>query len=135
MVVCAYVSNVAWSPSPISPNDIVWAQPTDRHPAMRTALTLVPDDVSVTASYGLLPHLSHREQIYDWPNPFIEAYWGNDDGYRLPDPATIDYLVLDLQTVGNDRRALVDQLTGPGGDYQVLFQQDDVLVARRPGSG
>jgi uncharacterized membrane protein len=134
MVVCAYVSNVAWSPSPISPNDIVWAQPTDRHPAMRIALTLVPDDVSVTASYSLLPHLSHREQIYDWPNPFIEAYWGNDDGYRLPDPSTIDYLVLDLQTVGNDRRGLVDQLTGPGGEYEVLFQQDDVLVARRPGA-
>jgi len=43
--------------------------------------------------------------------------------------------VLDLQTVGNDRRGLVDQLTGPGGEYEVLFQQDDVLVARRPGAG
>ena len=55
----------------------------------------MPDDASVTATYGSLPHLSHREQIYDWPNPFVPSYWGNDDGYRLPDPSTIDYLVLD----------------------------------------
>lgn len=103
-----YVSNVAWSPSPISPNDIVWAQPTDRHPAMRTALTLVPDDVSVTASYSLLPHLSHREQIYDWPNPVHRGVLGQRRRVRC-DPSTIDCLVLDLQTVGNDRRALVDQ--------------------------
>ncbi len=135
IVACAYVSNVAWSPSPLSPNDIVWAQPTSRHPAMRTALSLVPDHVSVTATYSLLPHLSHRREIYDWPNPWIEAYWGNDDGYRLPDPSEIEFLVLDLQTVGEDRRGLVDELTAPGGEFEVLFQQDDVLVARRPGAG
>jgi uncharacterized membrane protein len=135
LVVCAYVSNIAWSPSPLSPNDAVWAVPTTRHDAMRTALTLVPDDVSVTATYSLLPHLSHREQIYDWPNPWIEAYWGNDDGYRLPDPGEIDYLVLDLQTVGTDKRELVAELTAPGGEFEVLFEQDDVLVARRSGAG
>ena len=98
---------------------------------MRTALTLVPDDAAVTATYSLLPHLSHREQIYDWPNPWIEAYWGNDDGYRLPDPSRIEYLVLDLQTVGTDKLGLVDELTEPGGEFEVLFEQSDVLVARR----
>lgn len=132
LLVCAYVSNVAWSPSPISANDRVWAVPTVRHDSMRAALTLVPDDVSVTATFALVPHLSHREQIYDWPNPFIEAYWGNDDGYRLPDPSEIDYLVLDLQHVGNDKREMVDELTGPDGEYEVLYVQDDVMVARRP---
>ena len=60
----------------------------------------MPDDASVTATYGLLPHLSHREQIYDWPNPFVMSYWGNDDEYRLPDPSTIEYIVVDRQQVG-----------------------------------
>jgi uncharacterized membrane protein len=131
LLVCAYVSNVAWSPSPISANDEAWARPTVRHDAMRTALGLVPDDASVTATYSLLPHLSHREQIYDWPNPWIEAYWGNDDGYRLPDPSSIDFLVLDLQTVGTDKLGLVDELTATGGEFEVLFEQSDVLVAQR----
>lgn len=132
LVVCMYVSNIAWSPSPFGANDGVWARALPRHDTMRAALTLVPDDVSVTATYGLLPHLTHREQIYDWPNPFVEAYWGNDDGYRLPDPSAIQYLVLDIRNVGTDQRELVDQLTADGGEYELLFLQDDILVARRP---
>lgn len=132
LVACAYVSNVAWSPSPLSPNDRVWARPVERHEAMRAALTLVPDDASVTATYSLLPHLTHREQIYDWPNPFVEAYWGNDDGHRLPDPGTIDYLVLDIRAIGDDRLDLFDELTGDGGEYELLFVDQDVIVAKRP---
>jgi uncharacterized membrane protein len=132
LLVCSYVTNVAWSPSPLSPNDVVWARPDERHDAMRAALTLVPDDASVTATYALVPHLTHREQIYDWPNPWIEAYWGNDDGYRLPDPTEIEYLVLDLRHVSSDHRALVDQLTAPGGEYELLYIEDSVLVAKRP---
>lgn len=133
LLVCAYVSNVAWSPSPMSPNDTVWAQPLARHEILRRAVSLVPDDASVTATYSLGPHLSHREQIYDWPNPFRPAYWGNDDTYRLPDPSEIDYLVLDRTHISTDDRPMLDALIAPGGEYQVLLDLDDVLVARRLG--
>jgi uncharacterized membrane protein len=132
LVVCMYVSNVAWSPSPISANDNVWAESSSRHDVIREALTLVPDDVSVTATYGILPHLSHRREIYDWPNPWVMAYFGNDDGYRLPDPGEIEYIVLDRRNVGEQQRPLVDELTAAGGEFEVVFDRDDVLVARRP---
>jgi uncharacterized membrane protein len=128
---CAYMTNVAWSPSPIGDFYVVWAQPTPRHEAMREALKLVPDDASVAATYTLLPHLSHRAQIYDWPNPWVPSYWGNDDRFRLPDPSTIDYIVLDRTQVGPAQQALVAGLIAPGGPYEVLFDADDVLVARR----
>ncbi len=128
---CAYMTNVAWSPSPIGDSYNVWARALPRHDSMREALKLVPDDASVTATYGLLPHLSHREQIYDWPNPWVPSYWGNDDGYRLPDPATIQYIVLDLQQVGEAQKALVAGFIAPDGPFQVLFNKDDVLVGRR----
>lgn len=131
LLVCAYVSNIAWSPSPISTNSGVWAQPQPRHDAMRAALDYVPDDVSVTATYSLGPHLSHREQIYDWPNPWVPSYWGNDDTYRLPDPSDIDYLVLDRKHVGPAQQDLLADLLGPGGEYEVLFDADDVVVGRR----
>jgi uncharacterized membrane protein len=136
LLVCAYVTNVAWSPSPISAQEearSVWARPTQRHDSMRAALALVPDDASVTATFALLPHLSHREQIYDWPNPWVEAYWGNDDGYRLPDPKSIDYVVLDRVHVGDEEAELLDQLIGPNGEFDVLFDEDDVVVGRRKG--
>ncbi len=131
MLGCAYMTNVAWSPSPIGDSYLVWAQPSPRHAAMSEALKLVPDDASVTATYLLLPHLSQREQIYDWPNPWVPSYWGNDDGYRLPDPASIDYIVLDRTQVGEGQKALVEGFIASDGPYEVLFDTDDVLVAKR----
>jgi hypothetical protein len=102
-----------------------------RHAVIREALRVVPDDASVTATYGIVPHLTHREQIYDWPNPWVMAYFGNDDGYRFPDPDVIDYLVLDLLNVSAEHRQIVDELIAPGGEFEVLFDAADVLVARR----
>lgn len=131
ILVCAYVSNIAWSPSPISANDDVWGRRVERHDVMDEALDLVPDDVSVTATYSLGPHLSHREQIYDWPNPWVPAYWGNDDTYKLPDPSEIDYIVLDRHQVGEGQRELLADLLAPGGEFELLFDEDDVIVARR----
>ena len=131
MVVCSYVTNIAWSPSPISANDEVWGRAVERHHVMRDALELVPDDVSVTSTYTLGPHLSHREQIYDWPNPWVPAYWGNDDTYKLPDPSEIDYLVIDRQQVGEQHRELLADLVAPGGEYELLFDESDVIVGRR----
>jgi hypothetical protein len=131
LVGCSYMTNVAWSPSPIGDSYGVWAKPNPRHATMREALKLVPDNASVSATYTLLPHLSHREQIYDWPNPWVPSYWGNDDGYRLPDPSTIDYIVLDRTQVGPAQQALVASFIAPGGPYEVLLDADDVLVAKR----
>jgi hypothetical protein len=129
------MTNVAWSPSPVGDSYNVWARPTPRHASMREALKLVPADASVAATYTLLPHLSHRAQIYDWPNPWVPSYWGNDDGYRLPDPSTIEYIVLDRTQVGPAQQALVASMIAPDGPYQVLFDADDVLVAKLKTAG
>jgi uncharacterized membrane protein len=131
LVGCSYMTNVAWSPSPIGDSYAVWARPNPRHATMREALKLVPDNASVSATYTLLPHLSHREQIYDWPNPWVPSYWGNDDGFRLPDPSTIEYIVLDRTQVGAAQQALVAGLIAPDGPYEVLLDADDVLVGKR----
>jgi uncharacterized membrane protein len=131
LVVFAYVTNIAWSPSPISANDGVWAQPSPRHAAMNEAVDMVPSDASVSSTYSLLPHLSQREQIYNWPNPWVPSYWSNDDTYRLPDPSAIEYLVVDRLQVGGEQAELLESLIGPDGDYEVIYDTDDVIVARR----
>ena len=131
MIACAYFTNVAWSPSPIGDSYVVWARSSPRHASMREALKLVPDNASVTATYTLLPHLSHRSQIYDWPNPWVPSYWGNDDNYRLPNPSTIEYIVIDRTQVGVAQQPLLASLTAPDGPYQVIFDADDVVVAKR----
>jgi uncharacterized membrane protein len=132
---CAYVSNVAWSPSPLNERDsLVWSTPVPRHESLRTALELIPDDASVTASYQLLPHLSHRREVYDWPNPFWAAVWGNDDCARLPDPRTVDYVILDLTQVGANNQTLFDAMTVADGPFETTFRDDNVIVLHRTGS-
>ena len=130
LLVSAYVTNVAWSPSPIGNHYGTWVKDNARRSSMEAAVELVPDSASVTATYTLLPHLSHRERIYDWPNPFEAAYWGNNDEERLPDPATIEYLVVDRQQIGPGQQELFDGLVD-GDPFTVVFDRDDVLVARR----
>lgn len=132
LFVCAYVTNVAWSPSPISANTSVWARAEPRHEIMREALELVPADASVTATFAFVPHLSQRREIFDWPNPWVPAYWGNDDEHRLPDPSTIDVLVLDTRHVGSAQQDLLERLVGPDGEFEVLLEREQIVVARRP---
>ena len=76
----------------------------------RRAIAAVPDGASVTATYQLLPHLSHRRHVYDWPNPFWAAVWGNDDCAHLPDPTTVDYVVIDKTQIGSNNIAIYNAM-------------------------
>ncbi len=131
LLACAYVTNVAWSPSPLGTGDAVWSTDQPRLEAMRDAIALVPDDAAVTATYTMLPHLTHREQIYNWPNPWVPSYWGNDDTERLPDPEVIEFVVVDRSQVGADQAELLERLVGVDGEFEVLMDVDDIVVGRR----
>ncbi len=135
LVGCAYVSNVAWSPSPLNEaNHLVWSTPHPRHESLRRAVAAVPDGASVTASYQLLPHLAHRRQIYDWPNPFWAAVWGNDDCARLPDPTTVDYVVIDKTQIGSNNIAIYNAMRLPGGPFEPVYEDDNVVTLKRVGT-
>jgi uncharacterized membrane protein len=131
IVLCAYVTNVAWSPSPIGNFYSTWAVPSPRHDTMSEALTRVPGGAAVSATYSLLPHLSQRRAIYDWPNPFVPNVWANRNCDNLPDPSTIDYLAIDRTQVGVNERPLVEAMLAAGGPFEIVFDRDDVVVARR----
>jgi uncharacterized membrane protein len=129
----ALATNVAWSPSPISVkyHSGIWARPSARHDTMRAALDLVPGRAGVTAIYYFVPHLTHRELIYEWPNPFVRppANWGVE-GENPGDPVDVDYLVVDTGLLG-ERQGLYERLTAPGGEFTKVFERDGVVVARR----
>ena len=136
LLLCAFTTNVAWAPSPLAEaaNYQVWSQPSRRNDSLRKALTYIPGDASVSASYQLLPHLSHRTEIYDWPNPFTPAVWGNDDCDHLPDPRTIDYVILDRSQIGTGNQQLFEAMMKPDGPFKAVFQDDNVVVAHRVGT-
>lgn len=132
LVVASITSNVAWSNSYISHKYDVWkGESGERTLTMQQAISLIPDNVSVTATFTLLPHLSHRQSIYNWPVPWVNSYWGVDDGYRLPAPETVEWLAIDRNHVGEPEKQLFAKLIAPGGEFVVDFDKDDVVVAHR----
>src|SRR5919108_823873 len=124
-------ANVAWSPSPVGRQfgSGIWARAEPRHAVVNTALRLVPADAGVSATYYVVPHLTHRVHVYEFPNPWVVTNWGAH-GEDPPDPATVDYLVVDERLLGN-QRALFERLLGPQGGYAAVYRVDGIVVARR----
>ncbi|MEA3075775.1 MAG: hypothetical protein QOF60_683 [Actinomycetota bacterium] len=123
----AVAGNAAWSPSPLG-RDFdtgIWAHRIPRHAAFDAAVALVPKGAGVSATYYLIPHLTHRRYAYEWPNPFILGNWGVHNEHP-PDVATAEYLVLD--TTLRQEPALLASLTD--STYDVVFSRDGVIVAR-----
>ncbi len=142
VLVFTYVSNVAWSNSPIGAKKVYWSAPNTQTPTLNAAVKMVPKGVGVASTYAIGPHLGHRNDTYDWPNPWIPTYWGNDlpDGSHDPaphDPNRVKWVVFDRAhlDVGNPNNtlqaALVLRLIGPGGEFKVVLDADNIVVAKR----
>ena len=77
-VAAALASNVAWSPSPISVNFHTgyWVPPYPQDQAINEAISIVPKSASVSATYNIDDHMTHRVLMYEYPNPWIVTNWG-----------------------------------------------------------
>jgi hypothetical protein len=128
-------ANVAWSPSPIGVkyHSGIWAAHDVQRAAKEHAIRMVPASASVSTSYTLVPHLTHRVHIYEFPNPWHTANWGIEDK-NPADPRSVDYLVLDTG-INTDQADLISQLTKEGGEFRVLYRNGNILLARRQRGG
>ncbi|MBM3671196.1 MAG: DUF2079 domain-containing protein [Actinobacteria bacterium] len=123
---------LAWGPSPLSSEYRGgWWPPSNdpRRDSLEAAVAMVPDDAAVAASYGILPNLSQREEIYDFPNPWESKNFGIE-GKPRRDPRRVEWLVIDESVVRGDPAAYA-LLHTILVDFTVVFERDDVLVARR----
>ncbi len=101
VLACSVFTAYIWAPLPFGKNDpLFW--PSD-HPvaeAMRDIIDDVPDGAVVAAHYRVTPHLAHRKEIYQFPNPFRVVLYGTDisqEGSRLTERAEgVEYLVLQV---------------------------------------
>jgi uncharacterized membrane protein len=137
LLVSVAVSNHVDSPSPLGRhlNDTsVWLQdPTPKAAAIKRALSQVRPNDKVSASFYMVPQLSHRTYIYEYPNPFRATNWGVN-GEDPPSADTVDTLVLDTTLTGDDTY-LYSVLVGEGGPFKVVYERDDIVVARRKAVG
>jgi uncharacterized membrane protein len=125
----AIASNVIWSPSPISVNfhKGYWVQPKPQDQAINEAISIVPANASVSATYNIDDHMTHRVSIYEYPNPWVVTFWGIDDA-KPPDPSKVDWLVLDTRVTG---KQTVLYKTLIKTQFKVVFNEEGILVLHR----
>jgi uncharacterized membrane protein len=136
----ALATSVAWGMSPISTQYRTgyWALDANvRQGELEAAVDEVPSGASVSATYNLVPHLSHREQIYTFPNPWFPLNWGvagvaPHDPSHDHVPAEVDWIVVDRTTHVPEGREeqLIDSLLD-SGEFVEVSDQSGILVARR----
>jgi len=102
--------------------------PNPRAPTMLAAISFPEPEDAVAATWNLVPHLTHRHQIFTFPNPWTIVNWGT--GVETPpDPAVIDWLVIDRQVLGEStddfERVLAEER------WEIVLDHDDIVVARR----
>jgi hypothetical protein len=142
----AYAANSMWSPSPLNEEDHrsgVWARAWgDDAPAITAVkddlLALVDDDDGVSATYGLITHLTHRTIAYEFPNPWWVTNWL--DCGTAPQPDRVDTLVVDTSVLGDvvngafglSPRGLFERLTDPeDGEFAIVAQESGIVIAER----
>ena len=84
----------------------------------------------MSAVYGLVPQLSHRAEIYTFPNPWRSSNWGVE-GSPTRDPRRVDWLVIDRTVVTAPADIALLQSILDNGNFRIVFDRDELLVARR----
>jgi uncharacterized membrane protein len=130
VVATSLAATVAWGPSPISVKYHAgfWPLQSDRQSAKEAAVDLVPDGAPTSALYNFVPHLAHREHIYDFPVPWRNVNWGVK-GEHLADPADVKWIVLDRRSISPEDAKLLDHLLHH--QFRAVLDRDDIVVARR----
>ena len=129
----AFFATRAWGPSPVSVryHDGYWPiAATPETPAKSHAVAAIPTGAAVSADYNLVPHLTHRELVYTFPNPWVSSNYGVDGRSEHANPADVEWLAVNTNVLDVNSRSLLDELIARG-EFVVDSYEDDVLVAHR----
>lgn len=92
-------------------------------------LARIPAGASVSADYALVPHLSHRQRVYLFPNPFRTRNWGINN--RSPhDADVVEYIIARTRIIRAEGKELIDDLVA-SGDFARIAGDDEIGLYRR----
>lgn len=119
---------IAWSPIPNGVRrEHYWSEDGD---VLRrdkdAAVALVGPDAPVSATYLFVPHLTRREIVYSFPNPWMKVFYGVDNT-ALPDPARVHWLAVDTMLL-NDVFRDVYACIIVSGSFELRQQSDDATI-------
>lgn len=130
VIAAAATSSFLWGPAPWARVPAPLGDPaSELAVAARDAIDQVPDGSSVSASPGLVPHLSHRREIYEFPNPWWATNWGDFslDGQRLPMADSVQYVVISKDLSPENESVLNDIRS----EFTIDYENAAFLVLRR----
>jgi hypothetical protein len=95
----SFYASYLWGVMPWSRHEYPhWASDHPVAEAMRDIIDDIPSDASVAAYHSATPHIDHREEIYQFPNPFRIVQFGTDisiEGTRdEPRADRVDFVLL-----------------------------------------
>jgi uncharacterized membrane protein len=134
LVVLAGYTSWRYGPAPWARDPVaVPAGPVDQ--ARRQALALVTGGAPVSAQYNLVPHLGHRVEVYEFPNPFRAVNWGLA-GDQHPQAALerLRFVVVQRDLLGEEDRQLLDRLQNDPA-WRTAMDSQEVVVLERAGAG
>ncbi len=66
-----------WGPTPLSAKPFPWATANAPWVAEgRALLRQIPPNVPIAVFYGYVPHIDHRAEVYQFPVPWRDSYYG-----------------------------------------------------------
>lgn len=161
LVLSVLGTNIYYGPSPLSDGWRSDAYASNAHVhAAGEGLSLIPKDAAVSAQVFLLAHLSKREKLYMFPEPFIDlvdtSYYGTlgPEAARIIFPYTnkrrakgadprktpvpdVEYVALDRSTSvlplpedARQYRKLVRRLVTEGA-YEPIYEKSGVVILRK----
>jgi uncharacterized membrane protein len=128
LLATSLASAVAWGITPIGTGfGANWASSPPYAKQLHQALALVPPAAGVSVSYDLTAQVSHRVDVFEFPNPWVNVNWLST---AVPErPADVSWLVIDA--AHDSDPALLAQLTAPGGAFRVVYDHGGVVAAHR----
>jgi uncharacterized membrane protein len=90
-------------------------------------ISLIPKNASVSATHDMVPHLTHRTKIYNFPNPFKAHYWGNLK--EEPPFEYVDYLILSKGTIKDNTGVLQPLIEN--GTYQLVGESANIELLEK----
>jgi uncharacterized membrane protein len=96
---------------------LAWPTATAHSDLANTVVAMIPADASVSAQNTLVPHLSHRRSIYQYP------YGSDQSDYVVLDTSGFIYPFTDQQAYDQSVRDLQSS-----GQFRTIFARDGYLV-------
>lgn len=121
-----------WGPSPWSRVPLGLARiPNPPIEAFRAATALIPPDAPLAAFYRFVPHLAHREKIYEFPTPWRATNWSDYryDGQRLPEADQVEYVLLSPRQTDLVGLLLIPVLRNEG--FVTIYESPGLLLLKR----